>query len=282
VLSFHIVELDILSTHSSTSIFQYEGAAMISHPAVFPSDPGCIPFDKKGRRLLSEQELLQYRRQGFLSIPALAPPAAVAEVREMLDSVYAKHGRQYGSIDGLLQFVPELKFTRVFQSCLAIAKQILGRTTLYACDNSLYKQPHGKYGTPWHQDGAFHGKYFPNNTLAFWIPLQEVTLENGCMRYIPLRKGQILLPHRPYYPNDYRSMTTDGVDAALAVSCPLRAGDATIHGPLTLHSAPANSTDDIRRTWLLTFRPWGKWGFFAPSRMVHRICVIRDRLAWRC
>jgi hypothetical protein len=53
-----------------------------------------------------------------------------------------------------------------------------------------------------------------------------------------------------------------------------------IHGPLTLHSALANSTDSIRRTWLLTFRPWGKWGFFAPSRLVHRARVIQNRLIW--
>jgi hypothetical protein len=100
------------------------------------------------------------------------------------------------------------------------------------------------------------------------------------MHYLPLKKGQILLPHRPYYPNDYRSATTDGVDGTLAVTCSLRAGDATIHGPLTLHSAEVNSTDAIRRTWLLTFRPWGKWGFFAPSRLAYRIGRIRDRLVW--
>lgn len=236
--------------------------------------------DNTGYRVLNGPELLQYRRDGFLRILKLSPPDAIAEVRAILDSVYAKHGREYGSIDGLLHLAPELKMTQVFGSCLAIAKQILGRTTMYACDNGLYKEPHGKHGTPWHQDGAFHGKYFPNNTVAFWVPLQDVTMENGCMHYIPLRKRQILLPHRPYYPNDYRSATTDGVDSTLAVVCPIHAGDAMIHGPLTLHSALANRTDSIRRTWLLTFRPWGKWGFFAPSRLVHRARVIQNRLIW--
>ena len=238
-------------------------------------------YNKHGHRILTFQELTRYKRQGFLNIPALASVAQINEVRRILDHVYAAHGREYGSIDNILRLAPELRANPVFGSCLSIARQILGRTAMYACDNGLYKEPHGKHGTPWHQDGAFHGKYFPNNTLAFWVPLQDVTLENGCMHYIPLQKFQILLPHRPYYPNDYRSATTDGVDGTLGVVCPLRAGDATIHGPLTLHSAHANSTDFIRRTWLLTFRPWGKWGYFAPSRLVHRVRVIRDRLIWR-
>jgi hypothetical protein len=250
--------------------------SLSSHPTFEPN-----LYNKHGHRMLSAEELVRYKRQGFLSIPALASVAHVQEVPRILDQVYAAHGMDCGSIDNILGLAPELKANPVFASCLAIAKQILGRTTMYACDNSLYKEPHGKHGTPWHQDGAFHGKYFPNNTLAFWVPLQDVSLENGCMQYIPLQKRQILLPHRPYYPNDYRSATTDGIDGTLGVACPLHAGDATIHGPLTLHSAPANSTDFIRRTWLLTFRPWGKWGYFAPSRLLHRARVVQDRLIWR-
>jgi len=246
--------------------------------APYESLHSSITAPKQYRRTLSEQELYQYLQQGFLSISQLAPASDVADVRSILDRLYKHHGREHGSIPNLIRLAPELQNTSVFRSCLAIAKQILGRTTMYAGDNSLYKEPHGKHGTPWHQDGAFHGKYFPNNTVAFWIPLQEATLENGCLHYIPLEKRQILLPHRPYYPNDRGSMMTDSVNTAKAVACPLGIGDATIHGPLTLHSAFANSTDTIRRTWLLTFRPWGKWGFFAPSRLSRRAKHICDRL----
>jgi hypothetical protein len=244
----------------------------------YESHPRTVRSPTQYRRNLSEQELGQYSQQGFLSISQLATPGDVAEIRSILDRLYKHQGREHGSIPNLIQLAPELQNTAVFRSCRAIAKQILGRTTMYACDNGLYKEPRGKHGTPWHQDGAFHGKYFPNNTVAFWIPLQEAIVENGCLHYIPLEKRQILLPHHPYYPNDLRSMMTDAVNPAKAVACPLRVGDATIHGPLTLHSALANSTDCVRRTWVLTFRPWGKWGFFAPSRLSQRARLLCDRL----
>jgi ectoine hydroxylase-related dioxygenase (phytanoyl-CoA dioxygenase family) len=75
------------------------------------------------------------------------------------------------------------------------------------------------------------------------------------MHFIPLTEHQALFPHRPFYPNDYASMMTDHVDLAQAIACPLRTGDASVHGPLTLHAALANKTASIRRTWTITFTP---------------------------
>ncbi|MCC2641348.1 MAG: Phytanoyl-CoA dioxygenase [Nitrospira sp.] len=231
--------------------------------------------------ILSSTHCDQFHRNGFLALHEVWNPGAVTEVRDLIDGLFQSAGRECGALPNLVCRMPQLRDTAIFQSCLAIAKQLLGRTTLFACDNALYKEPHGTHGTPWHQDGAFHGRYFPNNTLAFWVPLQDVMPKNGCMQYIPLEKYQILLPHRPYYPNDPQSMMTDHADSSLAIMCPLRTGDAVIHGPLTLHAAFANQSDDIRRTWLLTFRPWGKWGTLAPSRLVQRAKLLRNGLLYQ-
>jgi hypothetical protein len=239
------------------------------------SSPSRLPHEI---RTVTPLEHAQFHRQGFLTIPDFVPPSAMAEVRTLLDGLYRLRGREHGSIDNPLHLAPALRRSVVFRTALTVAKQLLGITTMYACDCALYKEPHGRHGTPWHQDRAFHGKFFPNITLAFWIPLQEVTAENGCLHYIPTRPVQQLLPHRPYYPNDYRSMMTDPVDVEQAVMCPVPMGGATIHGPLTLHYAQPNQTGSIRRTWLLTFRPWGRWGFLAPSRLRAQAAVLRQEV----
>ena len=226
------------------------------------------------RHPLSSSQRLQVHPDGFLAVHHAWSHSAVSEVRQLIDGLYGSEGRDCGALPNLVRRSPRLLETAVFRTCLAMAKQLLGRSAMFACDNALYKEPHGAHGTPWHQDGAFHGKYFPNNTLAFWVP--DVTVENGCMQYIPLQKYPILVPHRPYYPNDRHSMMTDHADASQAIVCPLRAGDVLAHGPLTLHAASPNQTDHIRRTWLLTFRPWGKWGALAPSRLVQRARLIRN------
>jgi hypothetical protein len=225
---------------------------------------------------LSSSQCVQFHRDGFLAVHQAWSHAAATEVRQLIDEEYQSEGRDSGALPNLVRRRPQLRETTIFNTCLVIAKQLLGRSAMFACDNALYKEPHGLHGTPWHQDGAFHGRCFPNNTLAFWVPLQDVTPENGCMQYIPLEKYPVLLPHRPFYPNDRRSMMTDHAEASQAIICPLHAGDVVMHGPLTLHAASANQTDDIRRTWLLTFRPWGKWGALAPSRLVQRARLIRN------
>jgi Phytanoyl-CoA dioxygenase (PhyH) len=227
-------------------------------------------------RILDSRELIDFQQQGFLKINAFCSPTGIAQVRAVIDHAYAREGRQFGAQDNLLQRAPELRRGSVFQSCCAIAKQLLGTTTRYVCDQSLYKEPHGKHGTPWHQDGAFHGK-FVNNTIAFWIPLQDVAAENGCMHFIPLQERTALLPHRPLYPNDYRSLMTDHVDASQAIVCPLSIGEATVHGSLTPHMALANRTNFIRRAWTLTFTPWGQWGFLTPSRLFNRARTLLQR-----
>jgi hypothetical protein len=239
------------------------------------------PLKPTAARLLSDSEHHQFQADGFVDIRGLSPHDDLMVVREIVDGLFQRAGREAGALPNVLRHAPQLRETAVFRSSLAIAKQVLGRTARYVCDNALYKEPHGDHGTPWHQDGAFHGRYFPNNTLAFWIPLQDVTPENGCMQYIPLSQYPFLLPHRPYYPNDRGSMMTDHADRTLAVVCPLRAGDAVIHGPLTLHAAPANQTASVRRTWLITFRPLGRWGALDPSRLVQRARLLRKRLLSR-
>jgi hypothetical protein len=232
-------------------------------------------------RALEPLDCLAFHRDGFLAIEQAWSPDAVREVRDIVDGLYQTGGQECGALGHLVKRAPHLRDTIIFRTCLTMAKQLLGRTTRFACDNALYKEPHGAHGTPWHQDGAFHGRYFPNNTLGFWVPLVDVTPENGCMRYIPLEQYQILLPHHPYYPNDTSSMMTDHVDPTQAIVCPIRAGGVLMHGPLTLHAASANQTDAIRRTWLLTFRPWGTWGCLAPSRLLQRARLIRNRFHYR-
>jgi ectoine hydroxylase-related dioxygenase (phytanoyl-CoA dioxygenase family) len=227
--------------------------------------------------ILSVAQRRQFQRNGFLAVHDVWSEEAVSEVRKVIDELFQSAGRDWGPLPNLVHRRSELRKTAIFRSCLHIARQLMGRATQYACDNALYNEPHGTHGTPWHQDRAFHGRYFPNNPLAFWVPLEDVTPENGCMRYIPLERYPILLPHRPYYPNDEQSMMTDHAGSDHAIICPLRAGDLVTHGPLTLHAASINGTNDIRRTWLLTFRPWGRWGALAPSLVVQRGRMIAHR-----
>ena len=235
-----------------------------------------LTFDKKSRRILSAQDLTELKQQGFLSVAKIAAPSDMAELSAIIDELFARTGHEHGLLDCPARLAPQLKASRVFRSCEAIAKQVLGKTALYAFDKAIYKPPFDTKGTLWHQDQALHGKWFPMNTLHFWFPLQPVSNENGCMHYISGSHNMGLLPHYRFDPADPYTLITDHIDHAQEVVCPLLPGDAVLHLPLTLHSSLPNTTANIRRAWALLFRPFGRFGRFNPIPCLKQCWNLRS------
>ncbi len=50
---------------------------------------------------------------------------------------------------------------------------------------ALLKPAHGEESTPWHQDAAFGDPRYDSEAVSFWLPLQEATIANGCLHFIP-------------------------------------------------------------------------------------------------
>src|SRR6201999_3644631 len=121
----------------------------------------------------------------------------------------------------------------------------------------------------------------PLRSAHFWIPLQAATENNGCMWFIPGSNRGPKLPHHlvnrrvdgANRPTAGGTMAVDTVDPSTAVSCPLAAGGATVHHPLTLHYTGANQSDQYRKVWILHF---GAYGWF--RRRVHpKVLAARAR-----
>lgn len=235
-------------------------------------------FDKYGHRILTMGEVTRFRKEGYLRVPTLTQPSEIAWIGNLIDQFYAHRGLAHGVIDQPTKLASALQSTCVYQSCLKVARQLLGRTAMYGNDRALYKEAYGNLGSPWHQDASFHGRYSLHDSIVFWIPLHDVQTENGCMQYIPLERNQVVLPHRPFFPKDPSSLMTDHAEEFKAVNCPLPAGGATIHGALTLHCAHVNTVASRRRVWTLTFRPWGRWNCIAPSRVFHVARLIAGKM----
>jgi ectoine hydroxylase-related dioxygenase (phytanoyl-CoA dioxygenase family) len=256
-------------------IVDSEISTAITHP-LHESNSYTTITSNRARRILSEQELIQFREQGFLSVTTIAAPSDMVEVSAIIDGLFVQTGSEHGLLDCPARLAPQLKACRVFRSCEAIAKQVLGRTALYAFDKAIYKPPFDTKGTLWHQDQALHGNFFPMNTLHFWFPLQPLTKENGCKHYISGSHTMGLLPHYRFDPSDPYTLITDHIDYDQEVICPLLPGDGVLHLPLTLHSALPNTTASIRRVWALLFRPVGRLGRFNPIPCIKQCWKLRS------
>jgi hypothetical protein len=225
---------------------------------------------------LSAEQVASFRRDGFLLLPQISPPEEVAQLREIFDRLFRsgagwKKGAQYDlagtDMDGRpaalpqllnpIQFAPELGSTQFRTNALAIASQLLGTGTESWFEHAILKPPRYGAATPWHQDEAHRNDPGTDyEQLSIWMPLQEATVENGCMRYIAGSHLDPVLEHRSPN-NDPRITALECIGPFApesAVLCPLPPGGAAMHHCRTLHSAGPNQSDLPRCAYILTFR----------------------------
>jgi hypothetical protein len=225
---------------------------------------------------LTQEQIASFRRDGFLALPQIAPPEEVMLFREIFDRLFKsgagwEKGAQYdlAGTDGddrpaalpqLLnptQFAPELGPTQFRANALAIAIQLLGAGTVPWFEHAILKPPRYGAATPWHQDEAHRDDPGTDyEQLSIWMPLQEATAENGCMRYIGGSHLGPVLEHRSPN-NDPRITALECVGPfipASATLCPLPPGGAVMHHCRTLHSAGPNQSEAPRCAYILSFR----------------------------
>jgi len=225
--------------------------------------------------VLGPEQIARFHENGFLSIPHISTPAEVALLRGVFDRLFAENagrveGAQYDiaghddddatqalpTIINPINYAAELKHTLFRKNAHAIALQLLGPKVTPSFEHVILKP--GRYGeaTPWHQDEAYRvDPNFEYQQVSIWMPLQDVTIDNGCMQYIPGSHKLGILPHRS--PNDdpriHAIECIGGFDPATAIACEMSAGGATMHIGKALHYAGPNKSDVARYGYILAF-----------------------------
>jgi ectoine hydroxylase-related dioxygenase (phytanoyl-CoA dioxygenase family) len=223
---------------------------------------------------LIDSQVRFYHANGFLALEAITTPEEVAWMRGIYDRLFASRaGRDEGNqfdlggsdeegktavLPQILQpskYAPELKEGLFRVNAMHVAKQLLGPETIPMGEHAIFKP--ARYGaeTPWHQDEAYWGEQMQYNSFSMWIPLQEATLENGCMQFIPASHRSEVVPHHSIG-HDVRvhGLEMDQLpEKNKAVACPIPAGGCTIHHNRTMHYAGANRSDIPRRALIIGF-----------------------------
>lgn len=224
--------------------------------------------------MLNPEQIAFFKQEGYLALPAITTPEEVEWLRQIYDHLFAiRAGREEGNQFDLAspdeedkpatlpqilrpaQYAPELKEGLYRANALGIATQLLGPETEYMGEHAIFKPPQIGAETPWHQDEAYWDPGLMYEALSIWIPLQEATLENGCMQFMPGTNRMDVLPHHKIgHDPRVHGLEVDQVDTAKVVACPIPAGGATIHHCRTLHYAGPNRSDIPRRAYILLFR----------------------------
>lgn len=221
-------------------------------------------------------EISAYQRQGFLVRESFLDPAELAQLRQAVDDTVAAMGKQKIAGEGAGWEEGEGYYDRVFTQRLNLWKlsdtvkncvlsPALGEMMCELSgidgiriwhDQALIKEPFAN-PTSWHVDVPYWS-FFSRQAISIWIALDDATLENGCLYYIPgsheiadgrnVSIGENLDGLFQIYPELAQ------IDP---VAAPLKAGSCVFHNGLTAHGAGANMTRTRRRALACAYMPDG-------------------------
>lgn len=222
---------------------------------------------------LTEEQLANYHRDGFVVGPRVLDShqlsALKAELSELTDPDhegkqlwYEYHSNEAADPDTVLfHALGAWRLRPAFHDSLwnaaftVPASQLLEGSVRFWHDQLFCKPAlHGGV-VAWHQDYSYWTRTSPMAHLTCWIGLDDATVDNGCIHYVPGSHQWNLLPvtglagdmtaiRKVLTPDQWERFNEP-------VAVELKAGECVFHHPLTIHGSFANRTERPRRAMVL-------------------------------
>ncbi len=226
----------------------------------------------------TRDQLEQFRLQGFFVLDRMADHPLLDRIGRDFDALRSKEdadlkaeGARRGINTEGRNFIPHVheKSEAGADLCMdpelaELAMSILGPNVRLYWNQAVIKAPMTGGSFSWHQDAGYHA-IDPQEYLTLWIPLENATVENGCIWALPGSHKWGLQEHladaetgdKVGYQGD-----EDGVPV------PIAKGQAIAFSSMMLHRSGPNSTERPRRAYIVQYCPTGavdpdtgeKWG----------------------
>jgi phytanoyl-CoA hydroxylase len=231
---------------------------------------------------ISEEQIQYYQQNGFIVIEDFLSPDELEYWRSaVMEAVTERGGRKLpgkdlkvGENDGINEDAEY--FGKVFDQLLNLwqtndkvkklmiderigemAAKLAGADGIRIWhDQALFKRPWAN-PTAWHLDTPFWS-FSDRRALSIWIALDDATLENGCLYFIPGSFKETTDANKGIGKN------MDGIFELypqFAKTAPfvakMKAGSCSFHNGLTIHGAGANMTPGFRRAMTCAYMPEG-------------------------
>jgi ectoine hydroxylase-related dioxygenase (phytanoyl-CoA dioxygenase family) len=223
--------------------------------------------------ITSEQQAA-YRKNGYLVIEDLISPEETQSLRQRIRE-YTHGGRsadaltvqieprvQRGEmtvehpgdgirkIDGLVQSDDLFRQLCLHENMLAVIETILGPDIKLFRNSLMLKPPSVGSQKGWHQDSPYW-PIEPMDLCSCWLPLDDATLENGCMVVAPGHHVSGPFPH-VHVTDDY-VIPPESLPDAKTVAVPMRAGSGLFFHSLLPHYTAPNHSANWRRAMVLSY-----------------------------
>ncbi|XP_066283310.1 uncharacterized protein [Branchiostoma lanceolatum] len=186
--------------------------------------------------------------------------------------LYEHHSNQSGDSNNVLMHgLGQWRLTRLFHDLVFLpaisvpSSQLLDQEKLRPVrfwHDQMFAKPARHGGVvAWHQDYSYWTRTKPMMHLTVHIALDDQTLENGGLHFIPgshrWHRGGKPLPVTDFNFKDMESIKTILTEEEIAnfkpVPSGLKKGEASFHHPLTVHGSYSNRTDHPRRATVVNY-----------------------------
>ena len=225
--------------------------------------PPAGPFRRVG-----DAQARAFDEQGYFVLEGALDPEAVSRVVAEIDPFEERveaflrgrpDGKAFIARAGEITFTTHLVLrsaalrafcaSPLFQD---LGHDLIGPDVRLYWDQAVYKKPEADRDFPWHQDNGYTFVR-PQQYLTCWIALTDVTEDNGCPWVVPgLHRGGTL-QHTYVDPLGFECLS----DAEDAVAAEVAAGGAVVFSSLTPHLTGPNTTDAVRKAYILQYAPAG-------------------------
>ncbi len=226
--------------------------------------------------MLSKENISQYHTEGYLAIEGVLSKKELDELRKVTDA-FVEKSRSLTESDSIYDLGPSHsadspRLRRItnpiaqhpvydamlhHKEILDCIEQLIGPGLRQNGDKLNFKLPEQGSPVQWHQDWAFY-PHTNDNLLAVGIAIDDMTLDNGCLMFIPgSHKGRIY----DHQQNGYfvGAVTEPDFTAEGAVPVQIKAGGISIHHVRLLHGSAANTSKMSRRLLLFQYCALDAW-----------------------
>lgn len=246
--------------------------------AKFPRDLAYYPVYNPAPRVLTQEQLEQFNRDGYIRGIRIYSEEEIAGIRTYFDHLLAQVIAAGG--DSYSISSAHLKYGRVWDMLteariVACVKDLLGENVIGWGAHLFCKMPRDGKTVAWHQDSSYW-PLTPSKAVTVWLAVDDADTENACMQFVAGSHHFGALTYRPSDAAEHNvlNQTIDHVEqfGTIVNDC-LRAGEISIHSDLLLHGSAANDSDLRRCGLTLRYAPaevqaymnWNEKGVWASG-----------------
>lgn len=219
-------------------------------------------------RALTDLQAEQFSELGFVVLDDVIDLVLIDEMCDELDAFESRmdeflkqqeSGRfsiaEAGAITFTTHVVMRSAIARAFSAhplFVDLCADLIGPDANLYWDQAVYKKPEKPRRFPWHQDNGYTFVE-PQQYLTCWVPLTDATIENGCPQVAPKLHRLGTLKHHYVDPLGWECLT----DPEEVMPAPVRPGGVVVFSSLTPHLTGPNTTDAVRKAYILQYAPKG-------------------------